>query len=376
MDYLWIDEPQPLAEFCNEIESGTVIAVDTESDHFFAYRPFVALIQLATPDQTVLIDPLALEPDEMKPLLRLVEDPAMITIMHSCRNDIRELDRDWGVDPKNIFDTQLAARFLRYERSSLDWLLTHLRGVKLEKKYQRFDWTKRPLPEGALQYAAGDVIYLFDLRERLLRELQAERWLAPFQQYSEWVVTQSGHEEKPFDPEDWRSKKTRDLDERGRAAYAEMYVWRHALCERLNRAAIHVFPDHAMVKVANQRPTSLDQLRSIRGVPDPLVRHDGEELLDVLRASESAEPPPARRPRDRGPRAPRDEVDRRDALKQMRREVADELGMPAHIVLDKGVFAEIARLNPSELDELDDVDGFLPWQRELLGERILEICAG
>ncbi len=374
IEHRWIDDPQQLDEFCANIRDGDVVAVDTESDHFFAYRPYVALIQVATVDEALLVDPLALDADALDPLLAMIEDPAVIKIMHSARNDISELDRDWGIEANNIFDTQLAARFLGYEKFSLNALLQETAGIKLDKKYQRFDWARRPIPAPARDYAVEDVIHLFDLRDRLLGELETEGWLEAFQEHSEYAVEQSRYEANEFDPENWRKLKgSKDLDGPGRAVCAALYTYRHELCDELDRAPLHIFENSALVRVARDRPQTLAALEKTKGLRKQTIRRNGEDIVAVINDARDAEPPPIKRPRtgERGRRQTPQEKQREKALLQLRHTLAESTGLPVDFVASRTAIGDIAQLNPTSVDDLSAVVPLLNWQRELFGERLV-----
>lgn len=355
------------------MSAGDVIALDTESDHFFAYRPYVALIQVATPSQAVLIDPLALTPDDLRPLLDVVSDAAVTKIMHSARNDIGELDRDWGVRAANVFDTQLAARFLRYEKFGLDALLQQTRGISLDKKYQRFDWARRPIPPAAQEYAIGDVVHLFDLRSRLLRELEAEGWLTAFREQMDRLTDESGYTEVPFDPEDWRKLKgAKELDDVGRSVCAALYVYRHELCDHLNRAPLHVLDNQTLLRIARERPKSRGALGRLKGIRPNTLKYNGDAIIDVISDALDAPPPPAKRPRDRndGPRPSHQAKEHLKTLLALRQALGEETGLSVDLVLQRATLEQIAAIAPRTLDDLADVD-LLDWQRELFGAQIV-----
>lgn len=377
IEHQWINEAAHLEEFCASISEGDIVAIDTESDHFFAYRPYVALIQLATVEEAALIDPLALSEDDLEPLLALVDDASVVKIMHSARNDIGELDRDWGVAPQSVFDTQLAARFLNYEKFSLDALLGVTAGIKLNKKYQRFDWARRPIPAEARDYAVQDVVHLFDLRARLLRELEAEGWLDAFREHTEHLIASSGYQETPFDTERWRKLKgAKELDDRGRAALAALYEYRHELCDQIDRAPLHVFDNGALVAVARARPTSLAALERIKGVRTQTARRNGADILAVLRAAEDAPIPPAKPPRTGGSnrrRTPQEKA-RLSAMLQLRHELAAQVNLPVDFIAARDALEEIATLGPQSSDDLGGIERLMQWQRELFGDQLVQAC--
>lgn len=370
----WIDDRIALREFCDSLHDRDVVALDTESDHFFAYRPYVALIQLATPQQAVLVDPLALDDDALQPLLAVVDDPSIVKIMHSARNDIGELDRDWGINAANVFDTQLAARFLGYEKFGLNALLQQTAGVSLNKKYQRFDWARRPIPLAAQEYAIGDVVHLFDLRARLLRELEAEGWLTAFQEHMAYLVRTSGYSPSPFDPEDWRKLKgAKELDDVGRAVCAALYTFRHELCDRINRAPLHILDNGTLLRLARQRPRSRGELGRLKGIRPNTLKYNGEEILAVIADALTHTPPPIKRPSNgtRGPRTSPASKERLKSLLALRQQLSEQTKLSVDVVLQRAALEQIADLAPRSTDELYQVEELLNWQRELFGSQLV-----
>lgn len=379
MKHEWIDNPDDLRDFCHDIEHAEALAVDTESDHYHAYDAQVCLIQVASRDRAALIDPLKLTAEELGPLFELLEDPDIVKILHSARNDIGELDRDYGVAIHNLFDTQVAAKFLQTERNSLDWLLQDILDVKPSGKFARFDWTRRPIPDDAAFYAVMDVAHLHELRDHLLEELEESPWLDAFQQVCEYFAQASGHEASEFDPEDWRSVRgSDDLDGRGRAALRELYELRHTICERLNRAAVHIFDNSATIDLARKRPTSISGLRDVKGRIVAQVRHeDGEAIIAAVKRSLDAEIPPAKRPRSGGERrrTTPEERERYNALRSWRNEVADRDELPSQFVATNATLAEIARVNPSSPADLGQFEAVLPWQIERFGDEMIDVLS-
>lgn len=371
MSSLWIERADELAEFCEEIGDGP-IAVDTESDHFHAYQAQVCLIQVGDAHKSALVDPLAIDGDDMEPLFELLRDPQVVTLLHAARNDIRELDRDYGVGIANVFDTQVAAKFLGYERNALSWLQEELVGQTPPGNYQRFDWTRRPIPQEAREYAAADVVDLFVLRERFLPELEESGWLEPFYQHCAYIAAISAYEPSPFDPEGWWSVKGRKgLGGRGRAALEALYQARHEICTAENRAALHIFPNDAMVRVARARPSTLEELRQIKRLPDETVDRHGDEILEAIERARSADIPPKKRPRTHRPRPSADERARFSALKDWRNRTSDALDLSGALIATNATLSEIAADPPSSVVGLDAFPAILPWHRDMFGDEIL-----
>ncbi|QDG53459.1 hypothetical protein FIV42_22750 [Persicimonas caeni] len=372
MRTLWIDQPEQLRDFCAQIE-GDVIAFDTESDHFHAYQAQVCLIQVGSRESSALIDPLALDADELEPLFELLRDPSVVTILHAGRNDILEMDRDYGVIISNLFDTQIAAKFLGYERNSLSWLQEEIIGDK-PGQYSTFDWTTRPIPPKAREYAAADVADLFALRDRFLPELEAALWLEPFHQQCAYVTSITKYEPSPFDEEGWRKiDRRKNLDGEQRACLRELYVLRHEICTEENRAALHIFPDAALRKIFRDRPQTIADLEAIRRLPDETIEAHGERILEALERSQHCEPPPERPPRKSRPRLSNAHRSRYSALKDWRNETSESLDLAGEFIATNATLFDVAEDPPTCVEGLDAFAGILPWHREMFGEEILEV---
>jgi ribonuclease D len=371
MNVQWIDTPDALEAFVDSI--GDLVAVDTESDHFHAYNARICLIQAATRDSAALIDPLALDHEAMQPFLNMLADPAVTKVFHAGRNDMGEFDRDYGVSVENIFDTQIACRFLNKGGSGLSWLLEDFFGVRTSKKYQRYDWTRRPIPEEPAEYAATDVLYLLEARDRLIEELDAAGWLEPFRQQCTYVARATEHSDNPFDPEGWRRLRTkRDPNGLTRATLAALWQWRHELCESLNQAALHVLQDGALVRLATRRPNRPEKIHEIRGISKVILDHHVDELLRVIDEARHADHPPERLPRRTDYERPSELEQRRlKSLKKWRNKTAKELGIPTEFIGTNATFEKIAASPPSTIDELLEFDEILPWQVERFGDVIL-----
>lgn len=375
METCWIDRADALAAFCGAID-GEVVAIDSESDHFHAYRAQVCLLQVATRRQTALIDPLALDESELEPLFEICRNPEITKILHSARNDIDAFDRDWGLGIEGLFDTQIAARFLGYPRNSFDWLVEEVVGDSESGGYGRFDWTTRPLPDDARHYATTDVVHLFPLYDRFREELDACGWREPFEQYCRYVAAETSHDPTPFDPEGWREIDTASgLEDQQRAVFRALYLWRHELCSELNRAAIHVFPDDVMAEIARRQIDSVETLRKLDRLPDETVDQYGTAILEVVERGREAEISAEAAPdeeADDGHRTSERVQARYDALRDWRNRTADQLDIPTEFLATNATLSEIAADPPTEVEDLRQFRAILEWHREMFGAEIVE----
>lgn len=373
MDAEWIDEADALEDFCREIDGGPV-GVDTESDHYHAYQARVCLFQVAHGDREALVDPLVLDARELQPLFEVLEDPEIVTILHSARNDIKEIDRDYGVGVENLFDTQIAARFLGTDGFGLNWMLEELIGVDTGDQFKRFDWTTRPIPPEARRYALDDVRYLDELREGFGYHLQEQGWLSAFRQQCRYVAGSVTYQANEFDPEGWRSLNGSDgLDGRGRTALQALYRWRHEICEETNQSAVTFFPNGALMRLSARRPKSASGVADVGGVPGDLAEDYGEQIAEVLREAEKADAPPEDRPHTSGDRPPPGQSARYHALREWRNATAENIGIPTEFIATNDTLSAIAADPPDDLEELAAFQAMLPWQVEHLGEDMLEV---
>ena len=371
MNAAWIDDSQSLRAFCDAVTGA--VAVDTESDHFHAYDARVCLIQLASGGEAALVDPLAMDAAALEPLFAMLESPDIVKVLHAGRNDILEIDRDWERTINSMFDTQIAARFVGLGGNSLDFLLEDLVGVEPGKSFQKFDWTTRPLPDDKAEYATADVRHLLEIRELLVDRLEESGWLEPFRQQCSYVSTMR-HEPNAFDPEDWRRVRGADgLDAAGRRTMSELFRWRHEMCREVNRAALHVFPNGALLHIARTRPSSKSELDTVRSLPAETLERFGDDILRVIEDAASVETPPESRPKRRRRERPSQDVYRRHKrLKKWRNKTKDELDIPGEFIATNANLMEIAQNPPSNLDELGQFEAVLPWHVEMFGDEILD----
>lgn len=162
-----------LADFLCAIEDEKELVIDTEFKRVDTYYPILCLLQIATKTQTDCIDVLAI--DNFDKLFNKLYQPDCVWIVHSARQDIEVMYQLSGQLPAQLFDTQIAASLLGYPAQiSYQALTETLQNVHLDKAYTRLDWTTRPLPDEAIEYALDDVRYLLKNYQQLSTQLTAE----------------------------------------------------------------------------------------------------------------------------------------------------------------------------------------------------------
>ena len=154
-----------------------LLAVDTEAASFHRHRDRVYLLQISSRQETAVVDPLAV--DSLAPLGEVLADPEIEVVFHDADYDLRLLHQEFGFSAANLFDTRVAAQLLNEPGVGLAALLEKYLSVHLDKRYQRADWSVRPLSPEMLEYAAADTRHLPELRDLLrvrLAELGRLEW--------------------------------------------------------------------------------------------------------------------------------------------------------------------------------------------------------
>lgn len=362
-----VDTPAELAAMVTALRDAPLIAVDTESNGFHAYRPRVCLIQMADREREWAVDPVALR--DLAPLREVLAAPHAVKVLHAAEGDILGLRRDcrFGITP--IFDTMVAARVLGYRRFSLVDLLAEHFGVTLDKRYQRHDWGERPIPPAALRYAAADVRHLPALHDLLRRQLGAAGRLDEAEE--EFArITRAEPEQREFDPDGfWRIRGARDLPPAGRAVLRELYQFRDGRARTLDRPPVRVMSDDALLAISRLRPADLTGLRRAGLSPLQVDRY-GNGILAAVRRAEQA-PPPAP-PRGGPPPDPRI-IQRYDALRAWRKERAAARGMEPEIVVPNAALRALARAEPQTAAEVARIAELGPWKAGAYAAELLAI---
>ena len=371
----YIRRTSELRKLVNRLRNEPALAVDTESNSLYAYYEQVCLVQLSTRngDQVTdyIVDPLGM--DNMSPLGDLLADPKIEIIFHAAEYDVITLKRDFDYTFSNIFDTMLAARICGWSRTGLGNILGEQFGIKVNKKHQRANWSKRPLPEDQLSYAQMDTHYLPALRDILRDELRRLNRLEEAREIFASLPdlpAASPH----FDPEGyWRIHSTRDLRRSQMAIVRELYLLRDEIARRRDWPSFKIFGDKVLVKLAELAPRRLDDLYDVKGLNSRLVQRDGNRILDAVARGRQAEPP---QPPRRSHSIPSPEVQQRyEVLHEWRKTRAAARGVESDVIVSRDTLWALARRCPTHESDLDTISGLGPWRRAEYGEELIELLA-
>jgi ribonuclease D len=368
----YVRSSEELAALMRRIAREPLVALDTEAASFHRFVDRIYLIQLSSRRETAIIDPLTVS--DVAGLGALLADPEVEVVFHDADYDLRILDRDYGFHARRLFDTRIAAQFLGEPAVGLAALLEKHVGVTLDKKYQRADWSRRPLPPEMLEYAATDTRYLLALRERLRAALEERGRLSWAQEEFarlegvRWTPTETNGGAH------LRMKGARALSRRGLAVLRELVPWREAIAAELDRASFRVVSNEALLSLSGAPPQSRDELAKVRGISPRLVTERGDTLLAVIERGLAV-------PEKDLPRFPRAERHATDAafdqaverLKRVRNEAAERLGLDPGVLCPKGTLEAVARARPKSAEALGEVPEMRRWQIEELGADFLKV---
>lgn len=364
-----IQTEDELNEILPTLASGDSLAVDTESNSLHAYQEQVCLIQFSTSQQDYLVDPLSIQ--NLSPLGSLLANPNLEKIYHAAEYDIMTLKRDFGFEQTNLFDTYLAVRTLGWQQSGLANILEQVFDIQLEKRFQRANWARRPLPDDMLSYARLDTHYLIPLADMLTEQLKAaDRW----QEAKELFELQASAppHENGFDPEGyWEVGDTRRLDKRQTAVLRELYLFREKEAKRRDVPPFIVLGNRSMLSLAKSIPGNQQELAQIRGMSGKRLKRYGDDVLAAIQRGLKAKPPQ----RPTRSRTDDDVKDRFEQLRNWRKHKGRERNIDSDLVLPKDFLWDIAHENPKTSKALHSLMQPLQWRFEHYGAEILEVLA-
>jgi len=285
-----------LAAIVRDAADADAFAIDTEFHREHTYHPRLALVQLAWHDQRAIIDPLAVPVAQLADLLQ--SDGT--AVLHAADQDLEVLLKECNVLPRQIFDTQIGARFIGYVSPSLATLHERLLGVGLAKEARMSDWLQRPLPEHMLAYAAADVDRLLEISDILCKELDA-RGRRSWADAECALLLERARTVRNAETAWLRIKEVRRLEGRPRALAQQVARWREQHASQRDQPVRRILPDLGVAAVAQRMPKTIAQLRGIRGIEPRHLRKGADrdllEFLDEIRDADLGFAPPEKTPK-------------------------------------------------------------------------------
>ncbi len=283
---LLIEQQTDLDALCTELAAHESFALDTEFVRTNTYAPQLGLLQLATPSLAVCVDPLA--GLDMQSIWTLLFDPQRTSVVHSAKQDLELLWFSQGDIIHNLLDTQICAGLLGYPAQiGYAGLLKELLGIEIGKTETRTDWTRRPLTELQLQYAAEDVVHLPELADMLITRLQQQERYAWAVEDSLALCDTSLYQPVPDDA--WQKIKSIPFLPPAQQARARaLAAWREARAVETDKPRQWIISDATLLQLASTNPASTSALEKLSEVAPGLARKQGSALIEILSTANSA----------------------------------------------------------------------------------------
>jgi ribonuclease D len=358
--YFLVEERSDLDRITAELKREAAIGVDLEADSMFHYQEKVCLIQISTPSQNILIDPLAL--DDLSALAPVLSDPRIRKVFHGADYDIRSLHRDFGIEVNSLFDTQIAATFLGIRETGLANLLKDFFDVTVEKKYQK------PM----LDYAAKDAFYLLPLANRLETKLRAkDRFYCVEEECERLSKVRSNQSDGS--PLFLKFKGAGKLDPMSLTVLETILQFREGMARKMDRPPFKVFGNTQIKKMVKEKPRTLSELGKKECLSQKQINGFGRALSKKI---DQAMNLPTQKlisyPKKTGNRVGTMAAKRVKALRKWRDQRASEIGLDPAVICSNTQIHSLAVIQPKTQKELQGISEIKNWQKELFGQ---EICS-
>ena len=356
-----------LTAACSRLARHPVITVDTEFLRETTYYPLLCVVQMASPEEAVVVDALA-DGIDLKPFFALMADEKVLKVFHAARQDIEIVWHQAGIVPHPIFDTQVAAMVLGYGDSiAYDQLVERIAGHRPDKTHRFTDWSRRPLSAEQIHYAVSDVTHLRDVFAALdadLKKRSRNDWVSEEMEVLTSPKTYDFHPERA-----WERLKTRVRKPKELAVLMEVAAWREKEAQSRDVPRSRVLKDDAVGDIATHAPTTLERLASLRSLPKGFDRSKwGADIVAAVQrglARDISTLPKIEKPRNNTNGGAIVEL-----LKVLLRMTSER-----HAVASK-VIATVDDLEQIAADDHADVAALRGWRREMFGEAALALKHG
>ncbi len=357
-----------LAAACERFARNPFVSVDTEFLRETTFWPKLCVVQMASPDEAVVVDALAPEID-LQPLFHLMADERVAKVFHAARQDIEIFWNLAKLVPAPLFDTQVAAMVLGHGDSiSYDQLVQRITGDQIDKSSRFTDWSRRPLSPAQVHYAVSDVTHLVTVYGKLKSELEKKG-------RADWVRDEMKVLSSPKtymqEPEHaWERLKSRVRKPKDLAVLIEIAAWREREAQARDLPRQRVLKDEALAEIAMQQPKTAEALANMRFLSRGFERSKtGEAILAAVTAGLARDPKTL--PRLQRPRALSNGASATvELLKVLLRMSAERHGVAAKVIATTDDLEKIAAEDDA------DVPALKGWRRELFGEQALKLKRG
>ena len=366
-----ITKSSELKDFCDRAINEKYITIDTEFLRERTYFSKLCLIQLAIPgdedENAVIVDTLV-EDLDLAPLYRIFQDQDIVKVFHAARQDLEIFYLDSGIFPYPLFDTQIAAMVCGFgDQVAYETLVRQLAKQTLDKSSRFTDWSRRPLTDAQKKYALADVTHLRVIYEFLSEKLIKTGRLKWVEEELENLISSETYDVNPKNS--WRRLKTKSNSRRFLGLVASLAEFRENFAQSKNIPRNRVIKDDALLELASNKPTNLDELSRSR----LLLREarKGEIALGLLAAiKKGLEVPDSELP-EKQLKSDKGNVNSAlaDLLRVLLKACSENTGVASKLIASAGDLDALAAGDRN----IGALDG---WRFEVFGEAALELCDG
>ena len=347
--YRFIKTQTKLRELCEELEKHEVIAIDLECENnLHHYGSYVSIIQISAGNKNWVVDVLELK--EIEPLKEILESRKITKIFHDVSFDLRILKSELGIEPKNLFDTQIAALLVGEKNVGLASLLEKFFNVQKESKFQMADWTIRPINPDMISYAVKDTAYLISLKnllEQKIKELGREEWLRQELEHLE----EKDYEQRDLTFED--VKGVSRLEPRQKIFAQLIYDEREKVAKQKDKPVHRIISNKKIIDLV-QNPPKENEWKTIKAI-HPGFKHKLKSLYYQAQNTKIQIEPKTRKERKNYTETQKQQL---QELEDARVKIGTEHAIEPYLVMSKEQVHETVRQK--------NYDTLRPWQRELI----------
>jgi ribonuclease D len=370
LNFKFVESDGELETVCKGLSREKIIGVDLEADSMHCFKEKICLIQIAGEDQAFLVDPFLI--NDFSPFVALLENKEIVKIFHGADFDVRSLDRELGCRIENLFDTEIACRFLNVRERGLGALLKEHFDVFVDKRFQKVDWSRRPLKEDMITYSVGDVAHLIELHDRIkgrLEKMNRLSWAKEEFEAQASVKYVSNHTLPLFK----KFKGAGKMDNRSLAVLENLLQVRMDMAAKKDLPLFKIMSSQSLLALATHRPRAIETMVSIKALSKKQADMYGElcqKAISSALALSHGELPSY--PKTRMPRKNPAVIERINRLKKMREKLCITIGMEPGFLINNTLISAIAFENPRSQEALGNMETIRNWQREALGEEIIK----
>ena len=366
-----INTKSELEKLIELLERESVVGVDLEADSMYHFKEKVCLVQMATQNVSTVIDPLMVK--DLSPLKNFFKTTKIKKIFHGADYDVRSLFRDFNITINNLFDTELAARFLGLKETGLQAVLRNKYAVSLDKRYQRKDWSKRPLPDEMLAYAAKDVRYLIPLATSFEEELSQKGRLGWVQEECR-LLSQVRAPANNGEPLFLSFKGAGKLDPTGLAVLEKLLQLRKKIAAKKDAPLFRVIGNKPLMILSEKKPLSHKQLEKSGALSTRQIDIYGRDVVaQIQKAMKLGQKSLPVYPRRRSPSLSAAVAERVKTLKIWRDKRAEGLKIDPSLICTKLQITLIAMQKPQTMAAIGAIKEIKNWQRKEFGREIIEV---